>query len=54
LNISKADDFKQHINEGYTFKGNSLIVGAALLDGEPIEGAQVKIPLKTLNRQING
>jgi DNA helicase HerA-like ATPase len=48
--MSKTYDFKQHITEGYTFKGDSLIVGAAMLDGEPIEGAQVKIPLKTLNR----
>jgi len=48
--MSKIDDFKQQINEGYTFKGDSLIIGGAMLDGEPVEGAQVKIPLKTLNR----
>jgi DNA helicase HerA-like ATPase len=48
--MSKAEKFKQHITEGYTFKGDSLILGAAMLDGEPIQGAQVKIPLKTLNR----
>ena len=48
--MGKTDDFKQHITDGYTFKGDSLIIGAAMLDGKPIEGAQVKIPLKTLNR----
>ena len=48
--MSKTDEFKQHINDGYTFKGDSLILGGAMLDGEPVKDAQVKIPLKTLNR----
>jgi DNA helicase HerA-like ATPase len=48
--MGKTEDFKQHINDGYTFKGDSLVLGAAILDGEPVKGAQVKIPLKTLNR----
>ena len=48
--MSKTEDFKQHITEGCTFKGDSIIVGAAMLDGVPIENTQVKIPLNTLNR----
>jgi len=48
--MSKIDKFKAHINEGYTFKGDSIILGGAMLDGEPMSNAQVKIPLKTLNR----
>lgn len=48
--MSRIDDFKQHINDGYTFKGGSLVLGGAMLDGKPVEGAQIKIPLKTLNR----
>lgn len=48
--MSKKTDFTKHITEGYTFKKDSIILGAAMLDGEPIEGLQVKIPLKTLNR----
>lgn len=48
--MSKTDKFKQHINDGYTFKGDSLVIGGAILNGEPVEGTQIKIPLKTLNR----
>jgi DNA helicase HerA-like ATPase len=48
--MSKQSDFKSHIEEGYTFKGESLVLGGAMLDGEPVQGLQVKIPLKTLNR----
>ena len=51
LKMSKRTDFTKHITEGYTFKKDSIILGGAMLDGEPIEGLQVKIPLKTLNRQ---
>ena len=42
--------FIQHINEGYASKGNSILLGSALLDGEAIGEAHVKVPLKTLNR----
>lgn len=42
--------FTTHINQGYTFKGESITLGAAILDGEPIGEAKVRIPLKTLNR----
>lgn len=44
------DDFFAHIENGYTTKGDSIIMGAAMLDGEAMPGAHVKIPLKTLNR----
>ena len=46
---SKAK-FLEHINSGYTFKGRSITIGSALLDGEVIADASVKIPLKSLNR----
>lgn len=42
--------FTQTINDGYACKGDSIILGAALLDGVPQKDAQVKLPLKTLNR----
>ncbi|MCH6200641.1 DUF853 domain-containing protein [Aquiflexum sp. LQ15W] len=48
--MSKAEDFKQHLEQGYTFKGNYIILGTGILNNEPIPQAQVKIPLKTLNR----
>ena len=50
--MSKKEDFIQHINTGYTSKGESLVLGAAILDGEPIGETKVKIQLKTLNRQV--
>ena len=48
--MTKKADFIKAINEGYASKGESIVLGAALLDGEAISEAQVKIPLKTLNR----
>jgi DNA helicase HerA-like ATPase len=48
--MSIKEDFIQHINNGYLSKGESLILGCAMLDGEAIADALVKVPLKTLNR----
>lgn len=48
--MSKSEEFKQHIELGYTFKGDSIILGTGILDNEPIPIAQVKVPLKTFNR----
>ena len=48
--MTNTESFIQHINEGYSSKGDFILLGAALLDGEPIGGTQIKIPLKTLNR----
>lgn len=48
--MSTKDNFIQHINDGYTTKGDSILLGAAILEKEPIGETQVKIPLKTLNR----
>lgn len=42
--------FFDHITQGYTTKGDSITLGAAMLDGETITNALVKVPLKTLNR----
>ncbi len=48
--MSKQEQFLQHIAEGYTFKGASLELGGAMLDGECVPGAIVKLPLRTINR----
>ncbi len=48
--MSDKDAFLKYINDGNTTKGDFITVGAAILDGETITGAHVKIPLKTLNR----
>ena len=42
--------FSTVINSGYTSKGNTVTLGAAMLDGVAVGEAVVKIPLKTLNR----
>lgn len=48
--MNKKDNFIQDINNGYSAKGDSITLGGAILDGEAIAEAHVKIPLKTLNR----
>lgn len=48
--MSKRDNFITEINKGYNFQGESLTLGCALLDGEALSSALIKLPLKTLNR----
>lgn len=48
--MNNTDDFTKHINEGYASKGESIILGGAILNGEALANTYVKIPLKTLNR----
>ena len=48
--MSNTDSFREEINKGYQFKGESIILGAAKLDGEVVAGTQVRVPLKTMNR----
>ncbi|MGE6355821.1 helicase HerA-like domain-containing protein [Flavobacterium sp. NPDC079362] len=48
--MNKKDNFIQDMNNGYLSKGDNIILGGAILDGEPIAEVHVKIPLKTLNR----
>jgi DNA helicase HerA-like ATPase len=42
--------FTEEITNGYTFKGDSMTIGGAMLDGEALPGVLVKIPLSTINR----
>ncbi|MDV6168848.1 helicase HerA-like domain-containing protein [Flavobacterium sp. DG1-102-2] len=42
--------FLETITNGYQPKGSFITLGTAMLDGEPVEGAYIKIPLKTMNR----
>ncbi len=48
--MNRKEEFFNHINEGYQLKGDYFVLGAAMLDGETIKDAFVKVPLKTLNR----
>ena len=48
--MSKIDTFLKEINDGYTCKGDYIALGSAMLDGETIPDARVRVPLKTMNR----
>lgn len=48
--MDRKEAFAEHINRAYTCKGDHIILGSAMFDGETIPGAFVKVPLKTMNR----
>ncbi len=48
--MANKEAFIQAITNGYTFKGESVKIGAAVLDGEVVAGAGIFLPLKTMNR----
>lgn len=48
--MSSKEEFFAHIEKGYATKGDYLVLGAAMFEGEPVPEAFVKVPLKTLNR----
>ncbi len=48
--MPNKETFIQAINNGYTFKGESVKIGAAVLDGALVPEAGIYLPLKTLNR----
>ena len=48
--MSNKEKFISDITSGYTFQGPSMVLGAAMLDTQTIDGLQVKAPLKTFNR----
>ncbi len=48
--MSKTEEFFNHINSGYSCKGDFITLGAGMLGEETVTDALVNIPLKTLNR----
>jgi uncharacterized protein len=48
--MADKNAFLQKIKDGYTFKGDSFKIGCGVLDGTVVSGADVLIPLKTMNR----
>mgnify|MGYP000284812729 CR=1 FL=1 len=36
--MSKEEAFRKHMEKGYTFKGDYLTLGAAMLDAPPADG----------------
>ncbi|MFA5012408.1 MAG: helicase HerA-like domain-containing protein [Ignavibacteria bacterium] len=48
--MADKDKFIAHINEGYNFKGEYIVLGTAILEKEALPAVHIKLPLKTLNR----
>lgn len=48
--MANQEAFLQAIQTGYTFQGEAITLGISMLDGAPVSGALVKVPLSTLNR----
>ncbi|PWL38085.1 ATPase [Flagellimonas aquimarina] len=48
--MGSKENFFEHIEKGYTTKGDFITMGAGMYNGETVTNAFVKIPLKTLNR----
>lgn len=48
--MANQEAFLEYIRNGYTFKGEHFKLGCAMLNGEVVPGADVLLPLKTLNR----
>ena len=48
--MDRKEKFRDTILQGNSTKGDSIELGAAILDGEAMGGATVKIPMRTMNR----
>ncbi len=44
------EQFLQTVQQGYAFKGEYIKIGCGMLDGSVVSGADVLLPLKTMNR----
>lgn len=48
--MSDTTKFLESVKTGYSFKGEAFRIGRAVLDGNVVDGADVFLPLKTMNR----
>ena len=48
--MANKEAFQKLVKESYTFKGENFKIGTAMLDGVPLTGTDVYLPLKTMNR----
>lgn len=48
--MNQKEKFQQSIQEGYAFKGDAIVLGGAMLDGECLANTLVAAPLRTMNR----
>ncbi|MEO6694527.1 MAG: helicase HerA-like domain-containing protein [Ignavibacteria bacterium] len=46
----EKDKFVSSIKDGYTFKGESILLGTAIFKSEYLPGVHIKLPVKTMNR----
>src|SRR5664279_1864305 len=48
--MADQSSFLSAVKSGYTFKSESVKIGIGMLDGKPVPGADINLPLKTMNR----
>ena len=48
--MADKESFLQLVKDGYSFKGESFRIGTAVINGEVVPGADVLVPLRTMNR----
>ena len=48
--MANQEQFQKSIQDGYTFKGEAIKIGRGMLDGQVVDGTDVFLPLKTMNR----
>lgn len=48
--MAGQEAFLASIQNGYNFKGESIKLGVGMMDGALIDGAEIRLPLRTMNR----
>ena len=48
--MPNKDQFLQAVKQGYAFKDEHVKIGCAVFNGHVVAGADVFLPLKTMNR----
>ncbi|HRH67779.1 MAG TPA: DUF853 family protein [Bacteroidia bacterium] len=48
--MKSAEELKKAVAAGYAFEGKSILLGTAVFDKQPLQGARIGIPLNTVNR----
>lgn len=46
----RKEQFREVVKEGYTFEGDSIILGVPILDGQHLTDYFIRLPLSTFNR----
>src|SRR5688572_7290757 len=48
--MASKEEFLQSVKDGYSFKGEAIRIGRGMLEKEVVEGADIFLPLRTMNR----